>query len=77
MAATESAARATKNVHAGRLLSMPGVQGVGVEKDSGGGFVVAVHVDADTSPSPQLPNELDGVPVRIVHGEPFRKFDVH
>jgi hypothetical protein len=75
MAATESAAGAAKNAHAARLLSLPGVQGVGVEKDASGGFVIAVHLNADSAPSAEFPHELDGVPVRIMRGERFQKYD--
>jgi hypothetical protein len=75
MAATESAARAAKAVHAKGLLTLSGVQGVGVEKDASGGFVVTVHIDAANALRAEIPRELDGVPVRIIQGDRFRKFD--
>jgi hypothetical protein len=63
-----------KQRHSARLLSLPGVSGVGIEKD-GGDYVLAVHLDTDSPESEkELPAEIDGVPVKYVRSGPFRKF---
>jgi hypothetical protein len=70
--ATEERARAVKRAHSARLLAMPGVSGVGVERDAKGEYFLAVHV----TPAAELterPAQLDGVPVHWVTSGPFRK----
>ena len=70
--ATEAQVTAVKQRRSLELLRQPGVQGVGVERDDAGGFVLAIHVDAN-QPSLQIPGTIDGVPVRLIRGGPFRK----
>ena len=73
--ATEQEIRVVKRRHSARLLSQPGVSGVGIEKDDAGEFVLAVHLDADKPEAgEELPAELEGVPVKYVRSGPFEKF---
>ncbi len=70
---TQNEVRAIKQRHSARLLQQPGVCGVGVEKDAGGVFFIAVLVDEkDTAVQASLPTDLEGAPVRIVRSGPFR-----
>ncbi len=74
--ATEDQVRAVKNRHSARLLSLPGVSGVGVAKGKSGEPVLAIHLDTqDPEREALLPKEIDGVPVEIVHSGPFRKLE--
>jgi hypothetical protein len=73
--ATEKEIREVKSRHSARLLSQPGVSGVGIEKDETGEYVLAVHLDAGKSEaSKELPAEIEGVPVKYVRSGPFEKF---
>ena len=73
--ASEDQVRSVKQRHSAQLLQRPGVQGVGVEKDEQGQYVLAVHLNADAqADASQIPSEIDGVPVRLHTGGPFRKF---
>lgn len=50
--------------------------GVGIEKDEAGEYVLAIHLDASAAKNEkELPNEIDGVPVRYIRSGPFRKLD--
>jgi hypothetical protein len=70
----EEQIREVKRRHSARLLSQPGVCGVGVEKDDAGNFVLAIHVDADAADMrSSLPSEIEGYPVRLVGSGPFQK----
>lgn len=72
--ATLNEIRAIKRKHAARLLQHEGVCGVDIETDAGGESVLALHVDTDnTKVLSDLPTELDGVPLKLVHSGPFRK----
>jgi hypothetical protein len=72
--ATEERARAVKRAHSARLLSQPGVSGVGVERDADGEYLLVVHVTPEAAATlTDRPAELDGVPVRWVASGPFRK----
>jgi hypothetical protein len=72
--ATEERARAVKRAHSARLLSQPGVSGVGVERDAKGEYLLTVHVTPEAAAETTgRPAELDGVPVRWVASGPFRK----
>jgi len=67
-------ARRIKEKHSDRLVSRPGVWGVGVEQDADGTPVLVIHTDAGQRRGlADLPTELEGVPVRIVEDAPFRK----
>lgn len=71
--AKEEQVREVKRRHAPDLLKRPGVNGVGVEKDESGQFYLALHVEADNPQAQQgLPQEIDGVPVKVVQSGPFR-----
>jgi hypothetical protein len=70
--ATEEEIREVKRRHSPRLLNQPGVSGVGIERDEQGNYVLAVHLD-DPAAREQLPDEIDGHPVKYVHSGPFRK----
>jgi hypothetical protein len=69
--ATEDKVREVKRHLSARLLSQPGVSGVGVEKDEDGEYVVAVHL-AEEKPD-DLPDEVEGVRVKYIRSGPFRK----
>jgi hypothetical protein len=71
---TEQQARDVKQRHSQELLSKPGVSGVGVEKDESGEFVITVYLDSDDPGiQKQLPQDLEGVPVKFVLSGPFRQ----
>ena len=71
---TQEAASQVKRRHADRLMSLPGVIGVGVEKEEHGGFVLVVHLNpCEPGAEPSIPNEIDDCPVKLVRSGPFRK----
>jgi hypothetical protein len=72
--ATEEEIRELKRRHSANLLGKPGVSGVGIEKDEKGGYVLAVHIDADGPDALGLPAAIEGHPVRYIRSGPFRKF---
>jgi hypothetical protein len=52
---------------------MPGVCGVGVEKDDAGRPVLTVHLDSDDPEvKAAIPNSLEGQPLKLVKSGPFR-----
>ena len=71
--ATEQEIRELKHRHSARLLSLPGVSGVGIERDEEGQYLLAVHLDADAEAPRDLPPTIEGYPVRYVRSGPFRK----
>ena len=72
--ATEQEIRELKRRHSARLLSQPGVSGVGIEKDETGDYVLAVHVDSDAPEvDKSLPDEIEGYRVKYIKSGPFRK----
>lgn len=73
--ATEEEVSEIKDRHSMRLLNLPGVTGVGVEQDEQGEFVLAVHVETgDPTARADLPDEIEGCPVRVVSsGGAYRK----
>jgi hypothetical protein len=72
---TEKEAGDIKSRHSTELLSMPGVCGVGVEKNPDVALVIVVYLDAD-HPGIQnhLPKDIEGLPVKFVISGPFRPF---
>jgi hypothetical protein len=67
--------RAVKRQHEGKLLDMAGVVGAGIGRSRSGEPVIEVYLDADESAKKaQIPNQLDGVPVRVVVTGPFTAF---
>jgi hypothetical protein len=70
--ATEEELKQVKRRYSAQLLQMPGVCGVGVEKDDRGEYVLAIHVNADQPEVTQnLPEALDGHRVKVVRSGPF------
>lgn len=73
--ATQSEIDKVKERHSERLMNMPGVVGVGVERDESGQFVLALHVETD---DPHvlggLPRQVEGYPVKIIGSGPYEKF---
>ena len=73
---TEQTAREIKSRHSDRLLKQPGVSGVGVGKDDAGNFVIALYLDThDPNLEANLPKDLEGCPVKLIHSAPFRKLE--
>jgi hypothetical protein len=71
---TEQTAKEIKRKHSAWVLRQPGVCGVGVEKDSNGQFVLAVHLDANHSDAGvTIPESIEGCPVRRIASGPFTK----
>ena len=71
--ATEQEIKELKRRHSARLLSEPGVSGVGIEKDQAGEYFLTVHVDGPDA-AQKLPRQLDGKPIKVVQSGPFKKF---
>ena len=69
--ATEEKIREVKRRHSMNLLKQPGVSGVGVERDEAGDYVLTIHID-DAAARANLPDEIEGHPVKYVHSGPFR-----
>jgi hypothetical protein len=75
MTVTEAEAHDIKRRHSAELLRHPGVSGVGVEKDQRGNFVLRLHVTGEgPDVGTDLPEEIDGLPVSITRGGPYRSF---
>ncbi|HZO86945.1 MAG TPA: hypothetical protein VFB38_01300 [Chthonomonadaceae bacterium] len=73
--ASEAEAREVKRRHAAQLLSKPGVVGVGVEQDPTGQYVLAIYLNTDDPEIRRdLPQQIEGCPVKLVRSGPFRKF---
>ena len=71
---SESEAREVKSRHSAELLRLPGVCGVGVEKNPRGEFIIRLHLETeDPKITEQLPKEIEGYAVETVHSGPFRK----
>jgi hypothetical protein len=62
-----------KRRHSAQLLQQPGVCGVGVEKDDAGNFYLAVHLDADPRAGENVPDSIEGAPVKRIRSGPFVK----
>lgn len=65
-----------KRQHGRRLLRLPGVSGVGVERGKGEDeYVLVVHVQKDDEPTrAAVKKEVGGEGVRFVKSGPFKKF---
>ena len=70
--ATEEEIRIVKRQFSSRLLRVPGVSGVGIERDESGGYVLAIHL-ADPDARKHMPPDLQQYPVKFIHSGPFRK----
>ncbi len=67
-------ARDVKRRHEDELFGFPGVVGTGIGADKAGNSVIQVYLAVGGSVGfggPQLPDELEGVPVRAVVTGPF------
>ncbi|MGH7215282.1 MAG: hypothetical protein ACREIT_11015 [Tepidisphaeraceae bacterium] len=72
--ATFKELKAVKRRHAAELLKKDGVSGVDIDEDANGAPVIAVHLETDDPRvRRQLPNELEGHPLKFVHTGPIRK----
>jgi hypothetical protein len=70
---SHAAVRRIKERYGPSLMARPGVNGVGVERDTAGEYYLAVHVDKDDAAVRRgLPREIEGQPVKIVASGPFR-----
>jgi len=57
------------------LMSKPGVLGVGLGSlEDNSEAAIVVYVDKTSSPKPQLPDQVDNVPVRVILTDPFIAF---
>lgn len=56
-----------------RLMKISGVDGVWIEHDAQGKRVVVLHY-TPKGPAKKLPSSVEGLPTRIVGGEPIRAF---
>lgn len=54
-----------------KLMRITGVDGVWIERDARGQCVVVLHY-TPAGPTGHLPDRVDGMPTRIVGGEPIR-----
>lgn len=73
--ASEEELRQIKRRHSARLLQLPGVSGVGIEKDASGDLVLAVHLDAnDPEAGKDVPDTIEGQRIKRVRSGPFAKF---
>ena len=65
-----------KRRHGRRLLRLPGVSGVGIQRGDGDGdYVLVVYVkEDDESTRAAVLNEVGAEPVRIVKSGTFKKF---
>ena len=72
--ASEKEVTAIKDRVAFRLLDLPEVSGVGVEKDEAGGYTLAVHLNTDSSGiRKRVLDEVKDSPVKFVISGPFKK----
>ena len=56
---------------ADRLLQLAGVEGAWIERDARGQRVVVLYYGRPGQPS-HLPSQVEGMPTRIIGGEPIR-----
>lgn len=54
-----------------KLMRIPGIDGVWIERDAGGQSVVVLHYTPGGATT-HLPRQVQGLPTRIVGGEPIR-----
>jgi hypothetical protein len=72
--ATEDEIHGLKERHAASLLALPGVSGVGIERDDQGGYVLTVHLASDDKAvRAGLPEEIEGHLIRYFRSGPYRK----
>lgn len=56
-----------------RLMQLRGVDGVWIERRADGSSIVVLHY-TPKGPAPHLPKQVEGMPTRIIGGEPIRAF---
>ena len=72
--ASEATVRKLKKDYSAILLKTSGVCGVGVEKDEEGGYVLTVHLSADTREvRDSVIRCVGGVPLKWVKSGPFTR----
>jgi hypothetical protein len=69
---TENDLGAIKAKHSKRLLSMPGVSGVGIERTEIGEPILTVYLE-HAGARDTLPDRLEGFPIRYIVTGPFQK----
>lgn len=71
---SEQEVRQIKRRHSARLLALPGVCGVGVERNDTGEYVLALHLETDDPTIVSgLPTRIEDCPVKWIHSGPFHK----
>jgi hypothetical protein len=66
--------RELKKRYSAYLLRQPGVCGLDIDTSSSGEATLTVHLETDDpSIRRQLPDQLDGFPIKYVRTGPFRK----
>ena len=72
---TEQELRNLKQRYSAQLLRLPGVCGVGIEKDDSGKLALTVHLNAiDPNAGEGVPAILEGHKVKRVRSGPFKRF---
>jgi hypothetical protein len=72
--ATEEQAREIKSRHSPELLQRPGVEGVGVQRDTQGNYCISILLKSDDPElTAGLPAQSEGCPVKFVPSGEFRK----
>lgn len=73
--ATKDEVERLKRLHGRSLMRMPGVNGVGIERDDGeDAYTLVVHLaDDDEDTRAAVEKAVAGKPVRIVNSGKFRK----
>lgn len=71
---SEQEVRQIKKRHSAQLLALPGVCGVGVERDGDGQYVLVLHLESNApSLTASLPTWIEDCPVKWVQSGPFHK----
>ena len=66
-------AKLVKRRHSSALLQKPGVCGVDIQTNSAGEATIHVHLDPQVADSKEIPDDLDGIPVKCEFTGPFKK----
>ena len=75
---TAERAHEIKRRHSQNLFAKPGVVGVGVERDDAGNYILKISIERlDPELCKQLPDQIEGLPVKVDVTEPFRKRSEH
>jgi hypothetical protein len=70
---SEEELREVKRRHSRQLLDLPGVCGVGIEKDAAGAYVLAIHLDATNPQAGEgVPDTIEGHAVKRIQSGPFQ-----